>query len=236
MIGPRNDDQRIGDFWNALTRGNQADAASLDPSTTELILRLDTLSQTPPPGSARERARQRVFEATPLPKENTMTAITVPSAYPSPNGHGTQPRPAPRTYPTRARPKWAWAALAAALLLVLGGLGSYFGQDGNRPFFGGAPAPSNRTSSRPPPSNPAGRNSAAARPAPATPATPAPPATSTSAGPSPPISGELRDQRQRHRLRLRPQRRSLRHRCRHRRATLGGRSLIRGIQRRESLS
>ncbi len=138
MIGPRNDDQRIGDFWNALTRGNQADAASLDPSTTELILRLDTLSQTPPPGSARERARQRVFEATPLPKENTMTAITVPSAYPSPNGHGTQPRPAPRTYPTRARPKWAWAALAAALLLVLGGLGSYFSQDGNRPFFGGA--------------------------------------------------------------------------------------------------
>lgn len=67
-----------------------------------------------------------------------MSATTVPITYPGSNGHAHQPRSAPRPISTRTRPKWAWAALAAALLLILGGLGSYFSQSGHRPFFGGA--------------------------------------------------------------------------------------------------
>lgn len=67
-----------------------------------------------------------------------MTAVTVPIGFPSPNGHREAAIAAPRRVSNRARPKWAWAALAAAILLILGGIGSYFAESGNRPFFSGA--------------------------------------------------------------------------------------------------
>ena len=130
-------DTNIDAFWDS--RNGQAGATPvLDAELAATIQQLHALYASSPPNSTRERVRQRVLQPTLLPKENTMTALTIPAAYPVPNRQGTRPRPVLRTYPTRARPKWAWAALAAALLLVLGGLGSYFSQESNRPFFGGA--------------------------------------------------------------------------------------------------
>lgn len=66
-----------------------------------------------------------------------MTAVSVPIGYPSPNGHRETTIAAPRRVSARARPKWAWAALAAALLLILGGIGSYLAESGNHSLFGG---------------------------------------------------------------------------------------------------
>ena len=102
MTAPRNDDQHISDFWNALTRGRPASDDALDPSTAELILRLDSASLTPSPGSARERARQRVFQPTSLPEENTMTAVSLPIGFPSSNGHRETTIAAPRRVSKRA--------------------------------------------------------------------------------------------------------------------------------------
>lgn len=67
-----------------------------------------------------------------------MTAASIPIDRPVANGQRMPIKPVSRTHSTQSRPKWVWAALAAVLVLVLGGAGSYLGHGGERPIFGGA--------------------------------------------------------------------------------------------------
>ena len=62
-----------------------------------------------------------------------MTAITVPATFPAPNGR--EHRTGPQRPRTTNRPKWAWASLAAAIILILASIGGWVGYD--RYFSGG---------------------------------------------------------------------------------------------------
>jgi eukaryotic-like serine/threonine-protein kinase len=121
------DEFQLSQYWDALTAGTP-EAIDIDRSIAEPLQQVHSLFSAPKPGAARERARQRVFNVSEsLPKENTMTAITLPIPLPSPNGrsHPVDVRaPQPGWLPAMSRR--AFIAMAAAVLILLAGVGSYF--------------------------------------------------------------------------------------------------------------
>ncbi len=130
---------RINDFWNQVVQHVDAPAGRLDAELTESIGRFHTLASAPTPGSARERARQRVFDDLKR-QENTMSAIAPVIPFPSSGWGSTQDRSSrrPERSSRRGDRRRLLASIAAALLLVLSGLGGYvtwFGNEPARPTF-----------------------------------------------------------------------------------------------------
>jgi eukaryotic-like serine/threonine-protein kinase len=124
-MADRDDVKTIDQLWQELLAG---DVAGAELSVTEALRYASTLYAASTPGSARERARQRVFESSPASsQEDTMTAITAPIPFPSPDG----PIPAapaswwPEIGLRRKHARWALASLAVALIIVLAGIGGY---------------------------------------------------------------------------------------------------------------
>ncbi len=129
-----------------------ADEPSSTGSVEDAVRYIHSLYAAPPPGSARERARQRVFDSSHSPKENTMSAIPISIAPPSPNGH----KPAVALPPihnraARSIPKWALLSLAALVLIAGVGASTFFW---NVPpvdrLFGGEESPSLIPAAQPP--------------------------------------------------------------------------------------
>ncbi|MBX3069015.1 MAG: 6-bladed beta-propeller [Thermomicrobiales bacterium] len=144
------DDINLSRFWDAYVAG-VPDAVDIDQSTAEPLRYVHTLFAAPKPGSARERARQRVFDISQLPEENTMSANVVPIPLTALGGAPAQPRyRLADAAPVRRR--WVLASAAALLLLLVGGIASYFtlvppedrlfgGDGGNRGLVPAAQAP-----------------------------------------------------------------------------------------------
>ena len=70
-------DRQSDQIWNEFTAFELAGAAGFDSADVEAVRLANLLSLTPVPGSARERARQRVFDSI-ASQENTMSASNVP--------------------------------------------------------------------------------------------------------------------------------------------------------------
>ncbi len=123
--------------WDDLLLGQ---AAGVDPSVPEALRHIHTLYAAPMPGSARERARQRVFDQSVSSQENTMSATTVPIPFPGPDVRrpGTPSSWRPNIGIHSRRQRWGLISLAAALLILLAGIGAYLTivPEGDR-IFGG---------------------------------------------------------------------------------------------------
>lgn len=107
-------------------------ASAGETSPSDAVRTVTSLYSAPTPGAARERARQRVFHVDSIAQENTMSALPIPipsPGWPVPAVHPQ--KPARRTIDRR----WALLSAAAVLILLLGGLGSFF--FGYDRFFGG---------------------------------------------------------------------------------------------------
>ncbi|MCC6944677.1 MAG: hypothetical protein IT335_08870, partial [Thermomicrobiales bacterium] len=146
------DDINLSRFWDAYVAG-VPDAVDIDQSTAEPLRYVHTLFAAPKPGSARERARQRVFDTSQLPEENTMSANVVPLPLTALGGASSLPR-SRLADSASTRRRWVLASAAALLLLLVGGMASYFtlvppedrlfgGDRGNRAIIPAAQAPFN---------------------------------------------------------------------------------------------
>jgi outer membrane protein assembly factor BamB len=134
-------DDQINDFWNEIVTSGDANAGALDSRLADAVEQVHALSQSPISDSARERIRRKVLDqsvSTEGAELVNLTAAALP--LPNRNGHTAPIRRSPaRTAPAALpRSRMRWALLAAALVLILGGIGSYFFESpGNRLFGGG---------------------------------------------------------------------------------------------------
>jgi hypothetical protein len=123
-------DFRSDAIWDELVSGIAPDLEG-DTTAADAVRFVHPLSQTPLPGSARERARQRVFDSMSSVQENDMTALTIPVAAPATNGH----KPIVYKPPAHAAPgrsvsrRQRWLSAAAAIVLILAGLGGWLTYD-----------------------------------------------------------------------------------------------------------
>lgn len=135
-------DLGLSNFWDDVNQGRPV-SAEQEKAFGDAIQRFTTSYETPVPGAARERARRRVLGSFSPELENTMSATSVPGSFPSPNGRPHAPSALPeRRVRVKPRPLWARVVIAAAILLVLGAIGSYltFVPESDR-FWGTGPAP-----------------------------------------------------------------------------------------------
>ena len=107
------DDQALNRFWNELVRPTgdpDAAAAGLDPDLAETVRRLRALAKTPPPVSARERARRGLteqFDTHRAGKETSMlqsATLTLP-VEPGPDARPNRPA---RVMPAVGRHRQDW--------------------------------------------------------------------------------------------------------------------------------
>lgn len=121
----RRQESDLNAFWNGLVRGEPDAAGELDPELAETVRRLRAMAQTPPPVSARERARRGLtdqFGTHDNRKETTMLhtgTLTLPDSGLGLNGRThSQPQPTP-TRPARHGVRWASVQFATVLLILI---------------------------------------------------------------------------------------------------------------------
>jgi outer membrane protein assembly factor BamB len=119
-------ERALNQFWNALIRpGESLDAAlgDLDPEAAETVRRLRAMAQTPPPASARERARSRLpghIESTSGTEQVMFVTPALPHVSPNRSIAPDTTRGWLPSFPvSRERRRLAHAEFATALLLVL---------------------------------------------------------------------------------------------------------------------
>jgi quercetin dioxygenase-like cupin family protein len=114
------DDLTLDRFWDDLVDSSDADTQWVDPERAAVVRRIYALAEAPVPGAARERVRQRL-----LTSHESPTLDTEPFTPAEVLEFGVAPRQsAGQLILTRlpAHPVMRYAALAALLLLVLGGI------------------------------------------------------------------------------------------------------------------
>ncbi|MGD9714137.1 MAG: PQQ-binding-like beta-propeller repeat protein, partial [Thermomicrobiales bacterium] len=125
MADPR-ELKTVDQLWEELLTPRES--GGYDSSLADAVHHILSLYKAPTPGSARERARQRVFDYYPASQqEDTMTAMNAPIPFPL-SGGTTRATPAswwPESGFRGKRAHWALASTAAALIILLGGIGGY---------------------------------------------------------------------------------------------------------------
>lgn len=138
---PERFDDQINAFWNELVTTGDANPGALDPRMADAIEQINARSLSPISDSARERIRRKVLDQSVSTEGADLVNLTAAALpLPSPNGHTApgQRRPARAAPATLSRSRMRWALIAAAVLLIVGGIGSYFvASPGNRLFGGG---------------------------------------------------------------------------------------------------
>ncbi len=117
----------LSEFWDDFNAGSP-DPIDTDQSIAEPIRRLTSLFQAPAPEAARERARLRLFSSMLDTDDNKSSANTYVDPFPAverPPMPGDQSwQPDVRSH--RIDRRWAMLSIAAAVLLLLAGIGGYF--------------------------------------------------------------------------------------------------------------
>ncbi len=124
-------DSRLTDYWDDLSEGMTA-TPTIDPIDAQLIAALESLFATPLPSAARERARQHLrasLNADSAQSEMIVALSSATSAPPLPSPRTSRPSPIEH----HRRSRLAFAAIAAALLLFIGGLAVYWNGSGVGP-------------------------------------------------------------------------------------------------------
>src|SRR5262245_23416584 len=121
----QSDDLALNRFWNELVRPTgdpDAAAVEVDPDLAETVRRLRAMAKTPPPVSARERARRGVAEHLgngSNGKDHAMLqtgTLTLPGSRFGSNGRGHPASTGRRS--TRPGVRWLSVQFATVLLLV----------------------------------------------------------------------------------------------------------------------
>jgi outer membrane protein assembly factor BamB len=123
-------DIRLSQFWDALVAGTP-DAVDIDQSIADPLRHAHTLFAAPKPGSARERARQRIFASDTRSQESDMSTLVLQP--PLVNGRSALSPPVPfPTVPSAPKPailsRRALLSLAAAILIAFAGIGGYLAE------------------------------------------------------------------------------------------------------------
>ncbi len=118
-------DIQLDRLWDDLVTGGPIDATH---DGAQLLDAIHTLHAANPPGSARERARQRIFDLDSISGEDVMPVTAAALPLPQVNGRSSPARakPAPIPRPATISTRWRWISIAAALLILLTSFGGWF--------------------------------------------------------------------------------------------------------------
>jgi outer membrane protein assembly factor BamB len=117
-------DVQLDRLWDDLATGQPVNATQDD---AQLLGAIHSLHAANPPGSARERARHRIFELEPISGEDVMpvSAAALPLAPTNGRSSPAHVKPVPIQRPAAVSTRWRWISIAAALLILLAGLSGW---------------------------------------------------------------------------------------------------------------